>query len=115
MNGMNKIILVGRLGRDPELRESRGGTPWCTLSVATSRPRKQDGVWTEETDWHRVKAFGRQAEICHQYLRKGSVVAVEGSLAYSKSEYDGETRYWADVLADRVQFVGSPTAARAES
>lgn len=116
MRGMNKVFLVGRLGQDPELRHGReGGTPWCAMSVATNRSRRQGDEWVEETDWHRVKVFGTQAELCHRYLRKGGVVAVEGSISYRRyTAEDGSLRLATSVLADRVTFVRSGRAAAPE-
>ncbi|MBN2798591.1 MAG: single-stranded DNA-binding protein [Deltaproteobacteria bacterium] len=112
MRGMNKVFLVGRLGAEPELRHGQqGGNPWCTLSVATSRSQREGDDWTQKTEWHRVKAFGKQAEMCQQHLHKGSVVAVEGSLAYRQTEREGQRHFWVDVLADRVSFL--PGGARA--
>lgn len=106
MRGMNRLFLIGRLGQDPELRRSAGGTPWCTLSVATNRGRVKDGAWVEETDWHDVKVFGDDATRCEHRLRKGSTVAIEGSLVYESWTDDaGQRRRKARVIASRVQFV----------
>ena len=103
MRGVNRLIIVGRVGRDPELRHGRTGTAWCSLSVATDRSVRQEHGWSTLTDWHRVKAFGRTAELCHERLSRGSLVAVEGPLTYETWRDDsGNSRTAAVVLADRV-------------
>ena len=79
MAGVNKAIIVGNLGRDPEMRSGQSGTQIANFSVATSRRyNNRDGQMQEETEWHRIVAFGRLAEICGQYLRKGKQVYIEG-------------------------------------
>lgn len=107
MRGVNRVFIVGRLGQDPEVRQSAKGEPWCKFTVATNRNRKDgDGNWTEEADWHDVKAFGRTAEQCAQFLARGSAVAIEGALGYRKWKDDeGKTRVSTSVLADRVSFL----------
>ncbi len=111
MRGVNRLIIVGRVGRDPELRHGRTGTAWCSLSVATDRSVRQEHGWSTLTDWHRVKAFGRTAELCHERLSRGSLVAVEGPLTYETWRDDsGNSRTAAVVLADRVEFISSPAA-----
>ena len=111
MRGVNRLILVGRVGRDPELKHGRSGTAWCALSVATDRSVKQDQGWSTTTDWHRVKAFGRVAELCHQRLSRGSLIAVEGPITYETWRDDtGARRTAAVVLADRVEFLAPPSA-----
>ena len=104
---VNKVILIGRLGQDPE---SRGinDTTVTTLSVATSRKWKsKDGETQEATQWHRVNAWGKLGEICSQYLTKGRQVYVEGELQYRKYEKDGVTMYGTDIRASEVKFLGS--------
>ena len=106
---VNKVILIGNLGRDPELRNTQSGNPVCNLSVATTRvwKNKQTQKKQEETEWHRVTVFGAQAENCAQYLAKGRQVYVEGRLrtrAYDDKE--GIKRYSTEVVADTVQFLG---------
>lgn len=106
MRGMNRVTLIGRLGRHPELRESKTGGRWCTLSVATDRRRKDGEEWKTETDWHQVKVFGSEAEKCEQMLRSGSLVSVEGSMHYDKWEDEGgKTRVAARIAADRIGFL----------
>jgi len=104
--GLNKIVLIGRLGSHPELRTGANGTPWCRLSVATGRPKKDGDEWKTETDWHQVRVFGRDAERCEQMLRSGSLVSIEGKMTYDKwQDDDGKQRFSARVVAERVGFL----------
>jgi single-strand DNA-binding protein len=108
--GINKVILVGNLGADPETRYSAGGSAICTIRIATSESwkDKQTGEQQERTEWHRVKFFGRLAEIAGEYLRKGSQVYVEGSLRTDKyTDKDGIERYTTDIVANEMQMLGS--------
>ena len=106
---MNKVVLVGRLGRDPEKNFTQGGTPVANLALATSEKRKDaSGQWVEQTEWHTVVVFGSQAGACHQYLAKGSQVAIEGKIQTSQwQDKEGQKRYTTKVIADRVEFVGA--------
>lgn len=106
---VNKVILIGNLGRDPELRYTQGGQAMTNLSVATTRKwrNKQTNEMVEETEWHRVAVFGQQAEHCNNYLSKGRMVYVEGRLrTRSYDDKDGIKRYSTEVIADTVQFLG---------
>lgn len=107
MAGVNKAIIIGNLGRDPELRYTQGGQPVCRLAVATSRKyqNKKSQEWVEETEWHRITVWGKQAEHCNTYLAKGRQVYVEGRMKTSKYEKDGQTHYSTEVIADVVQFL----------
>jgi single-strand DNA-binding protein len=100
--GINKVILVGHLGGDPETRQSSSGNAVTHISLATSESwkDKQTGQQQERTEWHRVVFFGRLAEIAGEYLRKGSQVYVEGCLRTRKWEKDGEDRYTTEVVVD---------------
>jgi single-strand DNA-binding protein len=104
---MNKVFLLGFLGRDPELRYTQAGAAVCNLSIATDESYKdRDGNKVEKTEWHRVTVFGKQAEPCGNYLRKGSLCFVEGSLQTRKWQAeDGSDRYSTDIKALRVQFL----------
>lgn len=106
--GVNKVILVGNVGRDPETRYSAGGMAVTTISVATSEKwkDKQTGEEKERTEWHRVKFFGRLAEIAGEYLKKGSQVYIEGSLRTEEYEKDGVKRYSTDIVANEMQMLG---------
>lgn len=107
MAGVNKAIIIGNLGRDPELRYTQGGQPVCRLAVATSRKyqNKKSQEWVEETEWHRITVWGKQAEHCNTYLAKGRQVYVEGRMKTSKYEKDGQTHYSTEIIADVVQFL----------
>jgi single-strand DNA-binding protein len=105
--GINKVILVGNLGNDPETKYTQGGMAITTISLATTSVRKdRDGNQQEKTEWHRVKLFGKLGEIAGEYLRKGRQVYIEGRLEYSTSEKDGVTRYFTDIIADDMQMLG---------
>ena len=107
MSGVNKVILVGNLGRDPESREV-GDSTVCNFSIATTRAyKKKDGEKVEETEWHRIAVWGPQAKACAQYLTKGRQVYVEGRLQTRKYEdKEGVTKYATDIVAETVQFLG---------
>lgn len=100
---MNKVILVGNLGRDPEVRYTQGGMAICSLSLATTE-RKKGGE--EKTSWHRIKIFDKAGEAAGKHLQKGSKIVVEGRLGYSESEKDGVKRYWTEIICDRWEFAG---------
>lgn len=102
---LNKVMLYGNLTRDPELRALPSGMNVVNFSIATNRVfRDRDGKKQEQTDFHNVVVFGRQADTVNQYLKKGSSVFVEGRLQTRSWEKDGEKRYRTEVVADRVQF-----------
>lgn len=108
--GINKVILVGRLGNDPDVRYTASGSAVTTISIATSESWKDrnTGQQQERTEWHRVVFFGRLAEIAGQYLRKGSQVYVEGSLRTNKyTDKNGIERYSTDINANELQMLGS--------
>ncbi len=107
--GINKVILVGRLGNDPDVRYTASGSAVATISVATSESWKDrnTGQQQERTEWHRVVFFGRLAEIAGQYLKKGSQVYVEGSLRTNKyTDKNGIERYSTDINANELQMLG---------
>jgi single-strand DNA-binding protein len=107
--GINKVILVGNLGNDPDVKATQGGTTITTISVATSEQwkDKQTGQAQERTEWHRVKFFGRLAEIAGDYLKKGSQVYIEGSLRTDKyTDKNGVERYTTDIIANEMQMLG---------
>lgn len=107
--GINKVILVGNLGNDPEVRYSQSGSAITTISVATSESWKdKNGEQQERTEWHRVKAFGRLAEIMGEYLKKGRQVYIEGSLRTEKyTDKNGVEKYATDIIANEMQMLGS--------
>ncbi|NCT70112.1 MAG: single-stranded DNA-binding protein [Xanthomonadaceae bacterium] len=106
--GVNKVILVGNLGNDPETRYTQGGMAITRISLATTSVRKdKDGNQQERTEWHRVVFFGKLGEIAGEYLRKGSSVYVEGSIRYDKyTGQDGQEKYSTDIIADEMQMLG---------
>jgi single-strand DNA-binding protein len=106
--GINKVILVGNLGNDPETKFTQGGMAVTKASIATTSVRKdREGNTQERTEWHRVTFFGKLGEIAGEYLRKGSQVYVEGSIRYDKyTGQDGVERYTTDIIADEMQMLG---------
>ena len=109
MAGVNKVILVGNLGADPETRYTANGGAITSIKVATSESwkDKQTGEQQERTEWHRVKFFGRLAEIAGEYLRKGQQVYIEGSIRTDKfTDKDGNDRYFTDIIAAEMQMLG---------
>lgn len=108
MKGVNKVIVVGHLGKDPEVRYSQSGSAVASVSIATSeRWKDKDGQQQERTEWHRVKFFGRLAEIAGEYLHKGSLVYVEGSLRTDKyTDREGVERYATSIVASEMQMLG---------
>lgn len=102
---LNKAIIFGNLTRDPELRALPSGMNVCSFSVATNRVYKdRDGKNQEQTDFHNVVVFGRQADIVAQYLKKGSSALIEGRIQTRSWDKDGEKKYRTEIVADRVQF-----------
>ncbi len=109
MRGVNKVIVVGNLGQDPDTKYLPSGSAVTNISVATSESwkDKQTGEKKERTEWHRVAAFGRLAEIMAEYLRKGSQVYIEGKLRTRKwQDKDGNDRYTTEIIADQMQMLG---------
>lgn len=105
--GVNKVILIGNLGRDPELKLIAGENAVATMSLATSESwTDKQGQKQDRAEWHRVVAWGKLAEICGEYLRKGRQIYVEGRLQTSEWEKDGEKRYTTEVVAKEVTFLG---------
>src|SRR5690349_393413 len=109
MASVNKVIILGNLGRDPETRYTTGGDAVTNLNIATSEQWKdKNGEKQERTEWHRVVLFGRQAEIAGEYLKKGRSVYIEGRLQTRKyTDKDGVEKYSTEIVADRMQLIGS--------
>lgn len=107
--GINKVILIGNLGQDPELRYTGGGTAVCNMRLATNESYKDaDGQLVEKTEWHSVVAWARLAEICGEYLKKGSQVYFEGSLQTRQwDDKEGQTRYTTEVKAREMMMLDS--------
>lgn len=108
MAGVNKVILLGNVGQDPEMRYTPAGKAIASFSVATSeRYKDKEGNTQERTEWHRVTLFGRQAEIAGEYLRKGSQVYIEGRIQTEKyTDKEGVERYATKIIGDRLQLLG---------
>jgi single-strand DNA-binding protein len=105
---INRVVLVGNLTRDPELRHTPGGTAVTSLRLAVNDRRKDEsGSWTDYPNYFTVSVFGNQAESCAQYLAKGRPVAIDGRLRWREWESDGNKREAVEVVADSVQFLGS--------
>ncbi len=110
MSGVNKVILVGRLGQDPEVRYTPSGVAVANFSLATSEEwtDKNSGEKQERTEWHRIVAWRRLGEICGEYLRKGSQVYIEGKLqTRSWEDRDGNKRYTTEIIANQMQMLGA--------
>lgn len=105
--GVNKVILLGNLGNDPDVKYTQGGMAIATLSVATTYSRKdKDGNFQEKTEWHRVKLFGKTAEVAGEYLKKGRQVYIEGRIEYGSYEKDGVKHYTTDIIGEDMQMLG---------
>ena len=116
-SGINKVILVGNLGQDPEVKYTAGGAAVTTLSLATSDSwkDKETGSDQERTEWHRVVLWRRLAEIAGEYLKKGSKVYIEGQLQTRKWEQEGQTRYTTEIIARDMQFLDSKGSSNTSS
>ena len=106
--GVNKVILLGNLGNDPDVKYTQGGMAIASLSVATTYARKdKDGQLQEKTEWHRVKLFGKTAEVAGEYLKKGRQVYIEGRIEYGKyTDKDGNEKYTTDIIGEDMQMLG---------
>jgi single-strand DNA-binding protein len=116
MASLNKVMLIGNLGRDPEIRYTTGGSPVANFTMATTdRWTDPSGEKKERTEWHRIVVWGKQAEIAGEYLRKGRSVYVEGSLQTREwTDKEGHKRYTTEVKAQRFQMLGQRGEAAAE-
>ena len=107
MKGINKVILIGNLGRDPEISYTGSGQAVCRFSLATTEQYTANGERKERTEWHRVTAWGKLAEICGEYLFKGSSVFIEGSLKTERwKSKDGQEKEWVVIIANSMQMLG---------
>lgn len=106
MANLNRVQIIGRLGKDPEKRSTKGGKDYVVFSVAVDRQWKsQDGEYKKETNWFNIEAWGKLGEICLSFLSKGRLVFVEGRLRTDRYEHDGETRYFTKVIARQMQML----------
>lgn len=108
MASINQVILIGRLGKDPELNHTPSGNPYCKFSIATSKKWKtQGGEQKEKTTWHNIIVWGKMGLNCEQYLSKGSLVYIEGEIDVNVLEKDGDKKYFTSIVGNRVQFLDS--------
>ena len=105
---VNKVILVGHLGKDPEVKYMANETAVCNFSIATNRSYKDKaGERVEQTEWHNITFFGKQAEVIKEYLKKGNQIYIEGHIQTTQSEKDGQTRYFTNIIGEQFSFIGS--------
>ena len=107
MAGVNKVILVGHLGGDPEMKYGSSGAPFTTFTMATSDSWVKDGQREDRTEWHRIIAFGKLAEICAKWLHKGKQIYLEGKIQTRSWEQDGVKRWTTEIIAREMQMLGS--------
>jgi single-strand DNA-binding protein len=108
MASLNKVMLIGNLGKDPEVRYTAGGSAVASFSLATSEKFKnKTGEWEERTEWHNITLWGRQAEVAGEYLAKGKTVYIEGRLQTRKwQDKDGRDRYTTEIVGEKMQMLG---------
>jgi single-strand DNA-binding protein len=113
--GLNKVMLIGRLGKDPEMSYTGSGVAYCKFSVATDNSYKDEsGNWIDRTDWHNIVAWRKLAEICSQYLKKGSKVYLEGKLQTDTVEKDGKKSYFTKVVLNEMVMLDSKGSGNGE-
>jgi single-strand DNA-binding protein len=107
MASLNKVMLIGNLGKDPELKYTPSGQAVATFSLATTRKwRDKEGGDKEDTQWHNIKVWGRTAEVANQYLKKGRQVFIEGRLEHRQYEQDGQRKYFTEVVCENMVMMG---------
>ncbi len=107
---LNKVMLIGNVGNDPEIRATSSGARVAKLSVATNRSwSDRSGQQQEKTEWHRLTFFGRLVDIVEQWVKKGDRLYVEGRIEYSQTEGEGGTKYWTDIVVNEMVMLGSTT------
>ncbi len=105
---LNKVMLIGNVGNDPDVRATSSGTQVAKVSLATNRQWKDgSGQQKEKTEWHRLTFFGRLVDIVDQWVKKGDRLYIEGRLEYSESETDGQKKYWTDIIVAEMVMLGS--------
>ena len=113
---LNKIMLIGNVGNDPDVRTTSSGTPVANMSPATTRKWKDgSGEPKEKTEWHRLTVWGKLADVVKRYVKKGDRLYVEGRIEYSESESDGQKKYWTNVNVFEMVMLGSTTGGGEES
>ena len=108
---INKVILIGRTANKPSIKEGKSGNKYCHFSLATNTGYGEK----KQTDWHDITSFGKTAELCAQYVDKGSLIMVEGRITYDKYEKDGKTTKTTKIIADNVTFLSSKNQTQSES
>lgn len=109
---LNKVMLIGNVGSDPEIRATSGGARVAKVSLATNRSwSDRSGQQQEKTEWHRLTFFGRLVDIVEQWVKKGDRLYVEGRIEYSQTEGEGGTKYWTDIVVNEMVMLGSTGAA----
>lgn len=115
MSSVNKVILIGRVGQDPEIRYLNSGKAVTNISLATTSKRKSEGGYSEDTQWHRITMYDKLAEIAGQYVRKGSMIYVEGTLKYGKfTDKNGVEKNTTDIMANQMQMLGGKSDGQRE-
>ena len=105
---LNKVMLIGNVGNDPEIRATSSGARVCKLSVATNRKwADRNGGQQEKTEWHRLTVFGRLVDVVEQWVKKGDSLYVEGRVEYSQTEGEGGTKFWTDIIVNEMVMLGS--------
>lgn len=108
---LNKVMLIGNVGNDPDVRTTSSGTPIAKMSLATTRKWKDgSGEQKEKTEWHRLTVWGKLVDVVERYVKKGDRLYVEGRIEYSESESDGQKKYWTDVNVFEMLMLGSTGA-----
>ncbi len=105
--GINKVILVGNVGRDPEMKSLPSGTHLCKFSLATTDKRSKDEDGNPRTEWHNIVTWGKLAEICDRYVTKGKQLYIEGSIRTRSYEQDGQKKYFTEIHAQTMEMLGS--------
>lgn len=104
---MNLVILTGNVGADPEVKEFDSGAKVVSLNLATTKKYKdKSGEMQSKTEWHRLKAWNKTAELIQKWIKKGSKIGIEGELQYSMSENNGQKTYYTDIIVNRIEFLG---------
>jgi len=110
---LNKAVLIGRLGSDPEVKYTKDGTAVANFSMATTEKWKKDGEWQEKTEWHRIVSWGKLAEVCGDFLRKGSLVYIEGKIqTRSWEDKEGNKKYTTEIVAREMKMLGGKSEER---
>jgi single-strand DNA-binding protein len=116
MRGVNEVRILGSIGKDPEVKYLQSGAMVANFSVATNEPYKnKNGELIEHTEWHNITAFGKTAEICSDFLQKGTLVYISGKIRTDKYERDGVTKYYTKIIADQVKGLRNTRASSEES